>query len=188
MVEAVAVPSPDSLSTRCSRRTILGSVATAALGALGGCLTRFGRRLPVAEAAESARSVPRQPDFGNDGDPFTVLTVGDRRFVVPPRDEPHSLWLWNDATAARTLPVRLSVARGETVFARDVSFPADGIFAIDLLEPADYRLELGGVAEGYSYDVDRSQFDCNDSATDIVVRTDGSVEESTITTTVGCPF
>lgn len=174
------------MPSRRSRRSLLGGLAALTLGALGGCLTRIGRDLPVAETTESVRGVPRSFDGMPDASPFTVLAVGDRRFVVPPRAPSHSLWVWNDSGSPRVVPLRLSLDDGNFVFGRDVSFPADGVFAVELLEPADYRLEIGGDGETETVTVGSELFDCNDSATDVAIWADGSVDSRVIATTMGC--
>jgi hypothetical protein len=156
------------------------------LGGVGGCLTRLGRDLPVTETDRSTTGLPRALDTMPDSDPFGVLAVGDRQFVPPPRAEPHSIRVWNDSSSRRLVSLKLVVGSSNTVFSRDVEFPAGGVFAVDLVEPASYRLVLGSDADEHAVDVDAAQFDCNSSATDVAVRADWSVDERTISTTMGC--
>lgn len=169
-----------------SRRSLLGGLCLLGLGSAGGCLTRLGRDLPVIEADTSTTGLPQALDAMPESDPFAVLAVGDRRFVPPPRAEPHSIRVWNDSPSPRPVSLELVVGSDDTVFTRDVRFPADGVFAVDLLEPANYRLVLGGDASEHAVDVDAAQFDCNSSATDVAVRADWSFDERTIATTMGC--
>jgi hypothetical protein len=103
-----------------------------------------------------------------------------------PNEKPHSVWLWNDSADSRTLPVRLVLGGGSVVFDRRVAFPANGVFAVDLLEPASYRLEVGGDGRRGRVVVDRATFDCNSSVTDVAVRTGGAVESRVSSTTMGC--
>lgn len=177
---------PLVVSRPCPRRSVLAGLCTLTLGTLGGCLTRVGRTLPVNETTDSVRDVPRSFDAMPDDAPFARLAVGDRRFVLRPNEKPHSVWLWNDSSASRTIPLRLVLDGGSVVFERTVTFPVDGVFAVALLEAADYRLELGKGADGESVAVDRSLFDCNDSATDVAIRADGSVDSRVTATTMGC--
>ncbi|SEO67364.1 hypothetical protein SAMN04487948_104106 [Halogranum amylolyticum] len=58
--------------------------------------------------------------------------------------------------------------------------------AIDLLEPADYRLEIGSDGEKATAVVGSELFDRSDSATDVAVRADRAVTDRTVSTTMGC--
>ncbi|WP_115862908.1 hypothetical protein [Halorussus litoreus] len=120
-------------------------------------------------------------------DPFQSLAVGDRESVAfPDNNRPHDVRVWNDADESRELVVRVS--RDATqLLDRTVEFDGDASLEVALNEPGDYQVAVGLAGEQpTTVRVERALFDCNASATDARVASDGRVETVTQSTMMGC--
>ncbi|EJN57022.1 hypothetical protein [Halogranum rubrum] len=149
--------------------------------------------LAVEELDSASRSVPDALDTTDVAStPFLALSVGERSQVQSEHRKPHQVWVWNDADEAHDLTLTLSNARG-TIVERTVSFEANSKLVVVLQVPSAYEFTVAVKGEGAgeidaseTVEIPFSQFDCNDSATDVVVRDDGSIESSSVTTEMAC--
>jgi hypothetical protein len=136
---------------------------------------------PTVEQADPAtvadRGVPVSPTVDStDSKPFRAFTIGDRGDVANPDDNlPHQIWVWNDTNEEREIAVALTAGEA-TVLDETREFPARAALAIELADPRPYELTV---------EIPRSQFDCNDSATDVIVRSD-EISDATTTTELAC--
>jgi hypothetical protein len=71
------------------------------------------------------------------------------------------------------------------VFSRSYDLNADTNLAIDLRESRAYAITVRVDGRAETVEVPESRFDCNDSATDVVVRED-EIKTSSIRTDIGC--
>lgn len=92
------------------------------------------------------------------------------------------MWVWNDTDAALSVNLVLT-ADGATVLNDEYEFDADANLALELRAPRSYELTVR--AGDREKTVPLSHTDCNDSATDVVIRDDG-IEYSTTTTELAC--
>jgi hypothetical protein len=184
-----------------NRREFLqrGGGLTAAVG-LAGCLGDDpGATIPEdGEDATETTDDGRETDEGADDEfsgiesaydePFQTIPLDDRNEVAfPENNRPHDLRVWNAADSVRDVSLR--VARDdEVVLDRTVEFAADAFLFVVMNEPAEYVVSVGlADDEPTTFEVSRDSFDCNESATNVGVITDGSVETSEISTLVACP-
>lgn len=145
--------------------------------------------LVVEELDSVSRSVPDSLDTTDVAPtPFLALSVGERSQVQSEHRKPHQVWVWNDADEAHDLTLTLSNARG-TIIERTVSFEANSKVAIVLQVPSKYEFTVaieGESETSETVEIPFSQFDCNDSASDVVVRDDGTIESGSVTTQMAC--
>lgn len=148
------------------------------------------RSPPTAETAQPAavaeRGVPIVPTVeSTETRPFRAFVVGDRDGVTDPENNlPHQIWIWNDTDEKREISVSLA-AGGATVLDETVEFPARAALGIELADPRRYELTARADDLEQTVEISRSQFDCNRSATDVVVRRD-EITDATITTELAC--
>jgi hypothetical protein len=188
-----------------NRRELLGAVGLGATGLVGfvgrragGVMGQDTRSTQPTETTTRQTTTAGEEFTGIDSEaeqPFATISVGSREVVEnPENNRPHTVRVWNDSDSSRTIGLRL-VRDGDDESAlvdQAVEFPPDGYLILDLLEPADYSLavrpdEETGAEGGETIEIPRSQFDCNDSQTDVAVTADGAVKSVTITTEIGCP-
>lgn len=121
-------------------------------------------------------------------EPFRTIPVGSRDAVVfPENNRPRGIRVWNAADEAREIDVQVS--RGaEILVDRTIEFAADAYLAVELNEPANYRISVGRAGgTATTFGVERTGFDCNSAGTDVGVMPDGRVETVSMSTTMGCP-
>ena len=162
------------------RRRALLALAAALVG---GCLSAEQTRTPTG----TPEGLPPTGDgaaLGFDaGDPFERRTVGDAAAA-----DSHRIAVWNDDADRRPIRVRVrEVGSPEPVVSVTPTFPAYGTFGVAVFRPADYVLEVGA-PDGPSRElgVRREFVDCDDSATHVAVRPDGSVRAQVVSTGLGC--
>ena len=163
------------------RRRVLLSLA---VPLVGGCLSPA--RPDAATGTDTVEELPPTGDGTplqfDTGDPFQQRTIGE------PADEGHRIVVWNDDADRRPLRVRLREAGGdEPVVSATPTFPAYGSFRVAVYRPADYVFEVGG-PEGSDrrLGIRRTFVDCDDSATHVAVRPDGSVRARVVSMEIGC--
>ena len=145
---------------------------------------------PTVEQADPAtaadRSVPVSPTVDStDSKPFRAFTVGDRGDVANPDNNlPHQIWVWNDTDEEREIVVALTAGEA-TVLDETRKFSARATLAIELADPRPYELTVRAGDRERTVEIPRSQFDCNDSATDVIVRSDEILKGMT-TTELAC--
>ena len=167
------------------RRDLLASAPALLAGSLSGCLSGTGTDTPRAETATD-----RLPPSGygslsefDAGDPFASRRVGER---AP--DRHHRIAVWNDDSERRPLRVTLRDVDRETVVVdAERTFPAYGSLLVEVYRRADYVFEVTlAEADGRTLGVRRGFIDCNDSATHVAVRPDGSVRARVVSTALAC--
>ncbi len=124
----------------------------------------------------------------DDDEPFETVAVGDRESVVfPENNKPYGVRVWNAADDARRIDLQVS-KRADILVDRTVEFAADAYLELALNEPADYSVSVGlaDADEETTFEVERSQFDCNQSGTDVGVGADGRVETMSMSTAMAC--
>ncbi|SEG48944.1 hypothetical protein [Halobellus limi] len=166
------------------RRRRFLSAAALTLAPLSGCAT-----LPSSGGSETRtpEPLPTTGDGGliefDAGDPFDSRRVGE-----PADAAHHRVVIWNDDADSRDIGVRLR--RPETDEAPlDVAptFPAYGSLRIDVFRRADYVLRVDPPdGTDRRLGVRRDFVDCNDSATHVAVRPDGSVRARVVSTALAC--
>lgn len=146
---------------------------------------------PTVEETDPAtvadRGVPVSPTVDStDSKPFRAFTVGDRRDVANPDNNlPHQIWVWND-TDDEEREIAVALTAGEaTVLDETREFPARAALAIELADPRPYELTVRAGDRERTVEIPRSRFDCNRSATDVIVRSD-EISDTTITTELAC--
>ena len=197
-----------------SRRTLLRTVGVGLSAALGGCLSSSGGS-PTTETTQTTestttiattdttttatappevnevapadidRGVPTGPNMGVtwNSPPFRAFAVGESPENVTD-DRPHHVWVWNATEETRTIEFALTTDGG-TLFEQSTSFEPGTALAVVLREPRKYELSVtAGELEG-TVTVERSRFDCNESATDVVVSAN-QVKTGTVSQSMAC--
>ena len=109
-----------------------------------------------------------------------TLVVGDG----DDRDE--QVWVWNETGGSRAVAIEIAGSGdGEPWFRESYDLAADANLAVDLREERDYaiRVRVGDRSETVEYP--KSWFDCNATATDMVIR-DGKFDVASVRTDQGC--
>ncbi|WP_224447630.1 hypothetical protein [Haloprofundus salilacus] len=170
------------------RRRFCALLGTVGVGGTAGCtrLPTSGRDAQFPPAARDAES-----DMALDSSPAERVDVGSRFGVLRPETNgPHDLRVWNDGPARKiTVSVHRNTFPAHEAFEQAFDLAADAYVSLTLHRPAAYAIVVAAAEASATVGVDRSNFDCNDSATTVAVRSDGTFEASTQTTTMGCgPF
>jgi len=163
------------------RRALLSLVATLS----GGCLSATRSATPTDTPTPDP--LPPTGDAAisefDAGEPFETRTVGD-----PESGTRHRIVVWNDDADRRSIRVRLRGAgTGDAAIDAAPTFPAYGSLRVGVFRPADYVLEVHSPRDGPREFGVRGEFvDCNDSATHVAVRPDGSVLGQVVSTAAAC--
>ncbi|WP_158055532.1 hypothetical protein [Halorussus halophilus] len=163
-----------------SRRNFLALGASSLSLGLAGCTSSlpFGGPPEVREQSDDSieRKVPAP--FSEPAKPFASLVVGEGS------NQTHQVWVWNRTDGDREIGVRIGPEDGPW-FEQSFDFVAEDALAIDLRPAREY--ELGVQVEGREKEVtvEKSQFDCNESATDVLVKKTETTTQ-TISTQMGC--
>jgi len=166
------------------RRRLLSSAAALAVGCLSGCSSLSSTDPP---ATQTPQPLPTTGDGGltdfDAGEPFDSRRVG-----TASDDAHHRAVIWNDDAERRQIGIRLRrLETGETALDAAPTFPAYGALRIDVFHRADYVLHVDPPGEtNRRLGVRRDFVDCNDSATHVAVRPDGSVRAQVISTALAC--
>lgn len=121
---------------------------------------------------------PEDPDETIEyGDPNTDSSVSKYRIV-----------LWNDASSDRAIALSVATGDGNTVIDEQHSVPSNRTLDIILHEPDEYSISVDLPDEDRSttVSVDRDEFDCNATATNVHILEDGTFESETVTTWLDC--
>ena len=161
------------------RRALLSLAAAIA----GGCLSDTRGDSPTGTPAELPPTGDGAALQFAAGDPFGRRTVGD-----PVAGDTHRIVVWNDDADRRPIRVRLRAVGGDDpAVSVTPTFPAYGTFRIAVRRPADYVLDVGGPdGPDRTLGVRREFVDCDDSATQVAVRPDGTVRARVVSTGLGC--
>lgn len=163
------------------RRALLALAA----GVVGGCVSAAPTDGPGG--ADTTSELPPTGDGApvdvDAGDPFERRTVGDAGAGAS-----HRVVVWNDDADRRSIRVRLrAVGAADPAVATTPTFPAYGTFRVAVFRPADYVLRVGGPqGSERRLGIRREFVDCDDSATHVAVRPDGSVRARVVSTVLPC--
>ena len=154
---------------------------------VGGCLSGGRIGSPADTNAPSDADLPPTGDgaplqFDAD-DHFERWTVGDSDAGTG-----HRVVVWNDDADRRPIRVRLrAVGREDPAVSAAPTFPAYGSLRVTVFRPADYVCVVAGPeGGGRKLGVRREFVGCDDSATHVAVRPDGSVRARVVSTALGC--
>ena len=110
----------------------------------------------------------------------TTLVVGNGE------DRDEQVWVWNETSVSRAVGIEIAgKSDAEPWFRETYDLAADANLAIDLREERDYaiRVRVGDREETVEYP--ESWFDCNATATDVVIR-DEKFDVASVRTEKGC--
>jgi hypothetical protein len=167
------------------RRDLLAALPTLFAGSLSGCLATAGSDTPTSET-----TTEQLPPSGygslskfDAGDPFETERVGD-----PASNRHHQIAVWNDDAEERSVRLTLrDVERDEALVDVERTFPPYGSLLVEVYRRADYVFEVTpATGDGRTLGVRRDFVDCNDSATHVAVRPDGSVRARVVSTAMAC--
>ncbi|MFP4590218.1 MAG: hypothetical protein ACLFMX_05955 [Halobacteriales archaeon] len=187
-----------------SRRRLLAAIGTAPLVGVAGCLG-----LAPRADADDPRDTPefdypddpdRYPAFDDDhpvdvqidrDDADDTVEIGSRE-GVPDRHRPHHLQIADDVGGSTVEIGIYDALADEPVHGASHDLPEDGVRRFSLLEPSKYVLVLRvpDLEAERTLRVPCSFFDCNLSQTDVLIREDGTIHASVVSTLVACsdPF
>ena len=165
--------------------TVVTDTATTAGGTEKTTTDTAPPEVGTVDPAEIDRGVPLglQTDVEWSDPPFRAFAVGQSPANV--RDNrPHHVWVWNGTDEVRTVELALTT-EGTTLLEDSFEVEPHAALAVVLRDPRDYELtirsgELSGTAS-----VERSRFDCNQSATDVIVNA-AEILSGTITQSMAC--
>ena len=174
-----------------SRRGVLAAVSAAFVTAAAGCLSQSDASPPAdlsvrAVDADEHRHVPWSPEVvpdGVDASPFAGFGIGER--TDDGDDPPHCVWVWNGTDRERELTVELATDAA-TVFEQSLTFAPGACAGFVLFTPARYSVAVSGGAWRQTTTVEASWFDCNASATDVVVVEEGTFAVGSVTQDMAC--
>ncbi len=151
---------------------------------IGGCVSplRPDTTADTGTAEEMPPTGDGTPLQFDASDPFQQRVVGN------PTGEGHRIVVWNEDADRRPLRVRLRETGGDDpIVSTTPTFPAYGSFRVAVYRPADYVFEVGGPeGAGRRLGIRREFVDCDDSATHVAVRPDGSVRARVVSMGTGC--
>src|SRR6056297_2814368 len=167
------------------RRAFLASGGSALAARLSGCLGSVG--LPggpptVREASGDPpdRTLPAMNLDGSIDATHATLVVGDGG------SQGEQVRVWNGTDRSREILLEIGGTPDADPWFRRTSALASGAnLAIDLRNARDYAISVATAERARTVEVPEPRVDCNDSATDVVVRED-AIESRTISTQEGC--
>lgn len=123
------------------------------------------------------RVVPRVFSEGTPP-PISTLVVGEGT------NQTHQVWVWNRTEERRAIELRIG-PESDPWFEQSYEFDADDSLAIDLRTAREYEMFVTVGDRETRVRVEKSDFDCNESATDVLVKKTETVTQ-TISTDAGC--
>ncbi|SEW27415.1 hypothetical protein [Halobacterium jilantaiense] len=174
------------------RRALLAAVSGTLVAVAAGCLSPADSSPPAdlsvrAIDADEYRGVPTALDTvpdGADATPFTGFGIGEER-TDEGDDPPHCVWVWNATDRERELTVGFETD-ANTVFERSLTFAPDACAGFVLFTPAAYTVAVEGGDWRETTTVEASWFDCNASATDVVVAEGGRLDVGSVMQSMYC--
>ncbi len=186
-----------------SRRQLLAAIGATPALAAAGCLDLAPRATGHEDGptGDPTFTFPDDPDAypvqsGDrpievtlpEGEPYESVEIGSRA-GVDDRHRPHNLRI---ATRVDVSSVDVGVHDALTETTRHAgrhAIPEDDHLHITLLEPSKYlvTVRVPDVDAATTLRVPCGSFDCNWSATNVVVPETGEIGSSTVTTLIGCP-
>jgi hypothetical protein len=184
------------------RRALLGAAPAALLGLTGLPFApgRTGDRSSGAAADDdlsrqesTVTPPPEPPQSVGTVDAFDPAAITARRGVGQPSPfathQPHNVVVMND-DPGRARPVRVIVYERPAQSVRldeVIRLPGHAAARIELRRRSTYAIGVSTrQGDGQWLQVPRETFDCNESATNVAVRSDGSVEATVVSTTMLC--
>ncbi|MFC4550165.1 MULTISPECIES: hypothetical protein [Halorussus] len=167
-----------------TRRRFLGLAGTALIAGLAGCASSVpfvGG--PPAVRQESGDTVKRRlpiPFAEETPTPFAALVVGKSG------TQTHQVWVWNRTGERREIKVGIGPGGSQNPwFERSYDFEPESVLAMELRKSRKYGIGIAVGNRSKTVGVPRSQFDCNESATDVLVE-EGKTRSQTVQTSMGC--
>jgi hypothetical protein len=154
-----------------------GFLSLASATVLGGCTAPL-----ITNKREKPDPLPSTP--------FKTFPIGDRLNLQRPNQHyPHRVLIWNAAGGERKIYVKItSPEHEEPLVSSAIQFPADSMLEVNFREPGTYSVTIRAqhVLFGKSVSVRPAMFDCNRSAHEVKVDTDGSVSTTVTGVTKRC--
>jgi hypothetical protein len=145
--------------------------------------------LPVSRTDTVGRGVPVGPGLSvSGGSPAHAFVVGGTDWVDSDHHA-HQVWFWNESESTWTGTVAVRVPAG-SLTRQSVDVPVGSAVAFVFRVPAAYTVVLAGAGANDAAvraAVDPAQFDCNESATDVIFDADGVDDRTTVSTSLACP-
>ncbi|MFC4447559.1 hypothetical protein [Halorussus aquaticus] len=166
-----------------SRRAFLAVGGAGLAASLSGCLSS----VPLAGGPPEVREESDPPDRGVPSAIHDLSANATRATLAVGRgSQHHQVWIWNATGRSREVTLGIGGAPDEEPWFRErYALDADANLAIDLRESRKYAIAVEVGDRQKIVEVRKSQFDCNDSATDVAIR-DDEMESQTISTAMGC--
>lgn len=184
-----------------NRRELLGVgwrglVASGLAGSLSGCLSSGVLREHPEVREETGQTVERSiytPLSDESADPaFATLLVGNRGGFHLRERNPHQVWMRNETGERRKLTIDLADdSDADPWFRRTYDADPGTRLVVELRRVRSYALTIRTdygretSIRQETVEVPASRFDCNASATDVVVR-ESEIESMAATTDEGC--
>ncbi|WP_396612706.1 hypothetical protein ACH9L7_05375 [Haloferax sp. S1W] len=171
---------------RIDRRTFLGVAGASVLGAGSGCLDRAAV-VPLRETTlDGVGVVPL--NVPEDANTVTTQVVGHRGPDDAFSGEAIGVIVANGTTA--TAEVTISIERRDlfswtSLYEGHLGLAANTRVDFVLRDPATYRIRVSTPDASGETKLSKSEFDCNEKAFSLVV-TDEGVDQSSLSTTMGC--
>ena len=172
-------------SERFDRRELLAPGGSALATSLSGCASAVPSVGGPPEVREESgeipdRTVPATLVAFSEEAVVTTLAVGDGGASG------ETVWVWNETGQRREMTVELGGESDPNPWLSGTyGLDSGSGLALDLRTPRNYAIAVGVDGRTETVTVPESQFDCNDSATDVAVRPE-TIETQTISTTMGC--
>lgn len=180
VLTALAASSTTLLTAGC---TVPGRTSSGSGGGHRGTADRT--ETPANTASPTATKADRSIEF----DPERVareVTIGDRTEGVEGL-RPHSIRVWNDSPAERTVAMELlRGTRTEPVLDEAYAVAADASVVVVLKDPAAYTAVLRSGEATATIDVPERWFDCNYSTTEVALSPDDGFRWQFVTTFAEC--
>lgn len=169
------------------RREFLAVGGSALVAWLSGCLGSVGlpgRSAGPPEVREEsgeppARMQPAIPELHADSTHAT-LAVGEGG------TQNEQVWVWNETGGSREVAIAIGPGSdAEPWFREQYDLAGDANLAIDLREARDYSISVRADEWAETVEFPDDWFDCNDTITDVVVRS-SEIESRRISTQEGC--
>ena len=168
------------------RRRFLGALGAATLGVTGGCLEPAV--VPIDETDAEWPSVPTVVNVPEDAHTVTTHVVGHRGPDDVFAGKPIGVVVANATNSS--VETTIAIERHD-LFGWTSLYDGRHVLAaptrVDFVirDPATHRIRVSTPDDEGGKQIAKSEFDCNDKAYSLVVTDDG-IDQSSLSTTVGC--
>lgn len=170
-----------------NRRDLLAGGGCSGLASLSGCLGAVDFLLegnPEVDRRDPS-TAPRPPSWMRDEGLSGNATATT---AVQFGSIPNTHWVYLTSPSTRPLETQLTVRRqgADPFYTETVSLSRANYVALGFGQPSTYTVELTVATETASVEVPEDFVDCNDSSQLVVIQSDGTLEESSLTTQIAC--